>query len=85
MRETIIKCDLCLKNITDEEKFIPLVKVKTKPKNGWRTDGNDYMSTNAFHELCNVCQDKILERIISLRVKGSPVRLNKKEKEEEWE
>jgi len=79
MRETIIKCDLCLKDITAEES-IPLIKLKTKPKNGWRSDGNDYMSTNAFHELCSTCETKIFETVINLRVKGSPVRFNKKGK-----
>jgi len=83
MRVTTIKCDLCLKDITEEKEQIPLIKLKTKPKNGWRTDGDDYKSTYNFHELCNDCEQKILDAIISLRVKGSPIRLNTKSKGED--
>jgi len=69
MRETIIKCDLCLKDITKEE-YIPRIKVKSKPVNGWRMD-TGFASNYAAHELCLECETAIVEKILSLRAKGS--------------
>ena len=74
VQETVVRCDLCLKDITDEE-YIPRVKVKQKPKGGWSRNDD----TNFWHnmDLCPECEAKIFEVIVSLRVKGSPVRIYK--------
>jgi hypothetical protein len=74
MRETVIKCDLCLKDITEEE-HIPNVKVKPKPKGGWSRDGGTY--TFQSLELCADCETSIFKKILSLRKKGSPLRVFK--------
>lgn len=74
MKETVVRCDLCLKDITDEE-YIPRVRVKQKPKGGWNRDGD----SNFWHnmDLCEKCETKIFEVIMSLRVTGSSFRVFK--------
>jgi len=71
MRETVIKCDLCLKDITEEE-YIPNVKIKPKPKGGWNRD-TSYSSL----EICSTCESIIFKKILSLRSKGSPLKVFK--------
>jgi len=72
MREEIIKCDLCLKDITNEE-HVPQIKIKPKPKGGWRRDAGTYSYYSS--EICSCCETVIFEKILSLRVKGSPFRV----------
>jgi len=82
MRETIVKCDLCLKVI--EKEHIPNFKIKSKPKNGWRGDGYE-SNIYGSHELCKECEDAILEKILSLRQKGSVFKVRRTEIKEDEE
>jgi len=82
VRETIIKCDLCLKDITHEGDIIPRIKVKAKPKGGWRMDTQSY-SWNSM-ELCSDCEQVIFDAMMTRRVTGANFRLYKeKEKVDE--
>lgn len=83
MRETIVRCDLCLKDISKEE-YIPQIKIKSKPKNGWRMDSS-FESTYSAHEFCIDCEKAIVDKMISLRSKGSNFKIIKeKERENDY-
>ena len=83
MRETIIKCDLCLSDITTED-YIPRIRVKVKPKGGWRMDQTPCSYPNGSLELCAKCENTVFDKIMSMKVPGANIRVFKeKEKDDD--
>ena len=78
--ETII-CDLCLKDITKVH-YIPRIKVKPKPKGGWKFEESGYAAFSGHLELCETCESKIFDVVMSLRVTGANLTIYKEVAEE---
>ena len=64
-------CDLCNEEMTD---YIPQVQILGKPRGGWKMTGY-----SDFNDVCPKCHDAILEKVLSLRVKGAAFRVNGKD------